>query len=195
MLLLLYPKEVIHPTPTWGLLEFPGSRLLAEGWLFRDAAGRLHAIERDLYVRAPFVESYPEYAARLLRSKFENVPDVLPAIADLKMAAAQVVLETALRNDGRQTLQGLPPDRQKDLILRLLASPDARVMVDPSVLLGKSRLTRGPASPAAVFVLKTEGRESVRPTTLETYVCPCFELGVGAISGHPREVARLIAAQ
>jgi hypothetical protein len=194
-LLLFYPKEVIHPTPTWGLLEVAGSKLLGDGWLFLDTGGRLHAVERDLYARVSFVESYPEYAARLLRSKFENVPDIPPALADLKMAAAQETLEAALRSDSQRLLQGLPPDRRIDYILRLIASPDARAMVDPSALLGKSRLTRGPASPSAVFALKAQGGEPLRPTTLEPFACPCFEVNLSAISGHPREAARLIAAR
>ena len=194
-LLLLYPKEVIHPTPAWGLLESPGSRLLAEGWLFRDATARLHPVEKGLYLRTSFVESYPEYAARLLRSKFENVPDAAPAEADAKAAAVQKVLETALRSDPKQVLRPLPADRQRDLLLRLILSPDARVMVEPSALLAKSRLSRGPAAPSAVFSLKAGGSEAARPATLELFGCPCFEVSVGTIPGRSREVARLIAAQ
>ncbi|HXX94090.1 MAG TPA: hypothetical protein VEN81_10675, partial [Planctomycetota bacterium] len=154
MLLCLYPKEVIHPTPAWGLLEAPGSRLLGDGWLFRDTAGRLSAIEKGLYLRTSFVESYPDHAAKLLRSKFENVPDATPALADPKMPFLQGLLEGAARNDPRGVLRGLPTDRQKDLLLRLIVSPDSRVLVDPAAILGKSRLLRGPAAPAAVFDLK-----------------------------------------
>lgn len=195
-LLMLYPKEVLHPTPTWGLLETPGSRLLAEGWLFREPSGALHALEKSLYVRASFVESYPEHAARLLRSKFENVPDLTPAVADAKAAAAETVLAAALRNDSKQALRPLPPDRQRDLVLRLIASPDARVLVDPAVLLGKSRLTRGPATPAAVFDLRSSrGATSIKPTKLEFFTCPCYEVAIGTGGGHPREIARAIAAQ
>ncbi len=194
-LLLLYPKEVIHPTPAWGLLESPGSRLLAEGWLFRDAVARLHVIEKGLYLRSSFVESYPEYAARLLRSKFENVPDAAPAEADAKAAAVQKVLETALRSDPKQVLRPLPVDRQRDLLLRLILSPDARVMVEPSALLPKARLFRGPVAPSAVFSLKAGGSEAAQPATLELFSCPCYEVSVGTIPGRTREVARLIAAQ
>lgn len=194
-LLLLYPKELLHPTPVWGLLDPPGSRLLAEGWVYRDAAGRIHAIERHLYVRASFVENYPEHAARLLRSKFENVPDAGPAEADARAADVQAVLEAALRNDPKQLLRTLPPDRQRDLVLRLLLSRDARGMVDPAALLGKSRLTRGPATPAAVFSLKAKDGEPIRPATLELFSGPCYEVHAGGFAGRPRELARLIAAR
>jgi hypothetical protein len=196
MLLLLYPRELVHPTPPWGLLEAPGSRLLADGWLFRDTASRLHAIEKGLYLRTSFVESYPDHAAKLLRSKFENVPDAAPALADPKMPSLQGILDQATRNDPRQLLRGLPPDRQKDLLLRLIVSADSRVMVDPAALVGKSRVTRGPAAPAAVFDLKAgRGAESVRPAKLEGFACPCFEVFTGSVAGHPRELARLIAAR
>jgi hypothetical protein len=196
MILLLYPKELIHPTPPWGLLEVPGSRLLGDGWLIRDSAGRLHAIEKNLYLRASFVESYPEHAAKLLRSKFENVPDVTPAQADAKRPALQGVLDAATRNDPRQLLRGLPSDRQKDLLLRLIVSPDSRVLVDPAALVGKSRLIRGPALPAAVFDLKAnQGAEAIRPAKIEGFTGPCFEVFAGSVGGHPRELARLIAAR
>ena len=71
------------------------------------------------------MESYPAYAARILRSKFENVPDVTPPQADAKAAAAQAILDAALKSDPTQVLRGFPPDRQRDLALRLIVSADA----------------------------------------------------------------------
>jgi hypothetical protein len=69
-------------------------------------------------------------------------------------------------------------------------------MIDPAALLGKSRVTRGPAAPAAVFNLKAgRGEEALRPANLEGFTCPCFEVFAGSVAGHPRELARLIAAR
>jgi hypothetical protein len=81
-------------------------------------------------------------------------------------------------------------------MLRLIVTPEARVLVDPAVLLGKSRVTRGPATPQAVFDLRAgQGATSIRPTKLDFFTCPSFEVTVGTGGGHPREVARAIAAQ
>jgi len=72
---MLYPKEVIHPTPIWGLMELAGARFLADGWMRVDAAGRVSAVEKSLYVRTSTVASYPDLAAGMRSAKFENVPD------------------------------------------------------------------------------------------------------------------------
>ncbi len=154
-LVLLYPKEVIHPTPVWGLMELPSSRFVAEGWLLRDATGRVRAVEKGIYVRASVAAAYPERAAALLRGKFENVPD----------GAA-----------GRLTL-----------------SDDARALVAPAALFGKERVTAGPLAPAAAFALRAGGGEAVRPASVPPFDGEGYELCVGAVPGHPREVARLIA--
>ncbi|RPH41496.1 MAG: hypothetical protein EHM91_10095, partial [Planctomycetota bacterium] len=78
-LALMYPKEVIHPTPTWGLMEMQGAKFVADGWLALEPSGRIHAIEKGLYFRTSVLSTYPQYAARVLFSKFENVPDLTPA--------------------------------------------------------------------------------------------------------------------
>jgi hypothetical protein len=72
---LLYPKEVIHPTPTWGLMELPGARFLADGWLLLDPEGRVSAVEKAVYLRASTAASYPDLAAGMLAGKLENVPE------------------------------------------------------------------------------------------------------------------------
>lgn len=73
-IVLLYPKEVIHPTPTWGLMELPGARFLADGWMLLDPKGRVSAIEKAVYLRTSTAASYPDLAAGMLAGKFENVP-------------------------------------------------------------------------------------------------------------------------
>jgi hypothetical protein len=159
LLVLLYPKELIHPTPVWGLMEHPGARLLAEGWLAVDADGRAHALERRLYVRTSLVEYYPKHAAGLLASKLENVPPGAEAS------------------------------------LRLSASPDSRAMLDASTLFGRASILGGPAEPAAVFRLTAETGEEIRPAPEDSFLCPVYEVPAGDAPGHPRELARRIAAR
>jgi hypothetical protein len=191
-LALVYPKEVIHPTPTWGLLEIPGSKFVADGWLALEPSGRVHALEKSLYFRTSVLASYPEYASKVFFSKFENVPDPDPAQEDAKASLAEALDETARRRDP-QALRGLPPERTRQQLVRLVSSPDARAMVPAATLFGKGRLLRSTTA-ATAFSLKAGGGEAVHPAAVEPFPCPGYEIYVGAIPGHPREVARLIAA-
>jgi len=194
-LLLVYPKEVIHPTPGWGLLELPEARFLGDGWVAVDRRGRLHGLEKGAYVRTSFVESYPGYAAKFLFAKFENVPDPTPAVLDAAEPVASRVFEEALRNDPRRSLQALTPERGHEFVARLVSSRDARALVDPHTLLGRARVLRGPAALAAAYFLRPGPGEPVRAATHGRLECPCFEVHLGSVPGHPREVARLIVRQ
>lgn len=192
-LALVYPKEVIHPTPTWGLMELPGSKFVGDGWLALEPSGRIHALEKSLYVRTSVLSSYPEAAARMLFSKFENVPDLTPALEDQYASLAEGLDETARRNDPQRGLRGLPPERSRQQLTRLVASPDARALVGAAALFGKARVLRT-TNAAVAFALKAGAGEPVHPAAVEPFPCPGYEVYVGAVAGHPREVARLIAA-
>jgi len=192
-LALVYPREVIHPTPTWGLMEIQGSSFVADGWVALEPAGRLHALEKALYVRTSVLSSYPEYAAKILFAKFENVPDVTPEQTDARAAQAEALDAAARRNDPRHSLRGLPPERSRLQLLRLVASSDARAMVPAEALFGKARVRRVTTA-AAAFALRAGGEEPVQPAAVEPFPCPGYEVAVGAVPGHPRELAKLIAA-
>ncbi|HEV3025991.1 MAG TPA: hypothetical protein VG457_00375 [Planctomycetota bacterium] len=192
-LALVYPKDVIHPTPTWGLMEIQGSSFVADGWIALEPSGRVHALEKSLYVRTSVLASYPEYASRLLLSKFENVPDVTPDQFDARAAQAEALDAAARRNDPRQALRGLPPERSQRHLLRLIASSDARAMVSAETLFGKKRILRMTTA-AAAFALRAGGDEPVHPAAVEPFPCPGYEIAVGAVPGHPRELAKVIAA-
>jgi hypothetical protein len=192
-LALVYPKEVIHPTPTWGLMEASGAKFVADGWLALEPSGRVHGLEKGLYLRTSVLASYPEHAAKIFFSKFENVPAPDPALEDAKAAQAEALDEAARRHDPQQGLRGLPPERTRQQLVRLVASPDARAIVPAATLFGKSRVARTTTA-ATAFALKAGAGEAVHPAAVEPFPCPGYEIYVGAVPGHPREVARLIAA-
>jgi hypothetical protein len=192
-LALVYPKEVIHPTPTWGLLEIQGSSFVADGWVALEPSGRMHALEKGVYVRTSVLSYYPEYAAKILFAKFENVPDVTPEQLDARAALAESLDAVARRNDPRQSLRGLPPERSRLQLLRLVAAPDSRAMVPAEALFGRKRVLRATTA-AAAFAFKPGGDEPVHPAAVEPFPCPGYEVAMGAVTGHPRELARLIAA-
>ena len=189
---LLYPKEVIHPTPVWGLMELSGAKFVADGWVALEPSGRLHGLEKSVYFRTSVLSSYPEIAARVLFSKFENVPDLTPAIEDAKASAAEAMDETARRRDPQGGLRGLPPERTRQQLMRLVASPESRAMVPAATVFGKPRILRS-TTPAVAFALKAGAGEAVHPAAVEPFPCPGYEIYVGAVPGHPREVAKLIA--
>lgn len=191
----LYPREVIHPTPVWGLLEeFPEARLAAEGWFAADARGRLHPIEKGLYLRAGLLEHYPRYAGRVLSAKFENVSDPDPAAAQAARAKARAVADAARAADPGGPLREMPAERIQEILLRLLASPDARMMVGAEAFVGKTRVKRGALAPTTVFRLEAAGNgDPFRPARVEPFACPAYEVRWGALPADPREAARRLA--
>ncbi len=189
-LLMLYPKEILHPTPVWGLMEASSSRFIADGWVAVDSKGAMRAVEKSLYFRASVVAGYPEIAPRILAAKYENVP---PARTD-GVAAGQALYEQALRGDSQQALRSLPADLARGLLARLAASADARALADPVRLFGKSRVLRDPVPVASVFSLKAETGQPVAETHVDGFACPAYEVRAGGVGGHPRELARIIGS-
>lgn len=186
-----YPKEVVHPTPTWGFLDRTDARLVADGWFAVEPPARVHGLEKHLYVRTSVIESYPEITAKVLRCKFENVPDLPPAQLDAGAPRAQEILEAAARHDPLRILKAIPEERAREFALRLLASPEARMLVDPALVWGRSRVFRSTAA-AAAFALRAGPGEAVRAAAVPPFPCAGYEVHVESVPGHPREVARLI---
>ena len=179
-----YPKEVIHPTPTWGLLELPDTKLIADGWVVVDADGRVQALERRLYLRTSVVASYPALLPRILKAKFENVP--------ARGGDASAILSEAFRFDSARALASLPPERALEITARLAVSHEARMMIDPAALVGRSRVG-GILKADAAFALKEGEGAALEAGAVEPFPCKGFTLNVSALRGHPREVAKLIA--
>jgi hypothetical protein len=192
-LALVYPKEALPATPLWGLMELPGAKFVADGWLALEPSGRLHALERGVYFKTSVLESYPALAARILFSKFENVPDLTPMLADRKAGLAEALDQSARRADPHHSLRGLHAERTRLMLLRLATSPDSRAIVSAENLFGKDHVARTTTA-AAAFALRLGAGEPVHPAAVEPFPCPGYEIQMGAVPGHPREVARLIAA-
>jgi hypothetical protein len=191
-LVWIYPKEVIHPTPSWGFLDRSDVKFVADGWLFVEPPARVHGLEKQLYLRTATVASYPELLPKILRCKFENVPDLTPAQADAGAPRAQDALEAASRSDPLRVLRALPEDRLRDFVLRLLASPDARMMLDPGPSWGRSRILRSVVAASAVLLRAGPG-EASRAAVVPPFPCAGTEIHVESVGGHPREISRLMA--
>jgi len=186
-----YPREVIHPTPAWGLLERPGAKLVADGWMLVGADGRVQSLEKQLYVRTSVVAAYPAVAPKLLRCKFENVPMPSPPEMEALLPRAREVMEAALRADPRKTLSSLPEPRALEFVARLLADPNARFLCDPVQAFGRGRVAVA-TRPAVAFSLRAAGGEPLAAGAVEPFACPGFTLNVDAVPGHPREIVALM---
>jgi hypothetical protein len=192
-LLVIYPKEVILPTPTWGLLELPGSKFLADGWLFLAKDGRVLALERGVYFRACTVAHYPDLVPRLLGARFENVPDPDPAELERRGPEAQALLDRLREADPSGRLRSMPSERGRELIVRLTTGTDARALASAASLFGASRVI-GALRPDAAFALQAgKGGPLAEPAAFEGLPCPAFAVRPEVHTGHPREVARVIA--
>jgi hypothetical protein len=192
-LVLVYPKEVILPTPTWGLMELPGSKFVADGWLLLAKDGRILALERGVYFRTCTVAHYPDLVLRLLGARFENVPDPDPAELERRGPEAQAVLDRLREADPSGRLRGMPSERGREMIVRLTTGTDARAMASAATLFGAPRVI-GTLRPDAVFALQAgKGGPLAEPAALEGFPCPGFTVRPEVHTGHPREVARVIA--
>jgi hypothetical protein len=179
-----YPKEVIHPTPTWGVLELPDAKLVADGWILADADGRVLALEKRLYLRTSTVASYPALLPRVIGAKFENVPE--------RGGDASLILREALKFDSARALSALPPEKALEITARLTVSSDSRMMIDPALLVGRSRVASTLRADAA-FTLKSDESAAVEAANVDPFPCKGFALNVAALRGHPREAAKLMA--
>ena len=186
-----YPREVIHPTPAWGLLERPGARLVADGWMLVAPDGRVSSLEKQLYARTSVVAAYPAVASKLLRCKYENVPLPAPAELDALLPRAAEVLDAALRSDPRRALASIPEPRALEFLARLLSDPNARFLCDPVQTFGRSRVAASTRASVA-FSLRTAAGEPLAAGAVEPFACPGFTLNVDAVPGHPRAIAALM---
>jgi hypothetical protein len=190
---LLYPKELILPTPTWGIMELPDARFIADGWFLLDREGRLRALEKGVYFRACTVASYPALIPKLLMARFENVGTLAPADLERQGPAAQEILDGLRESDPSGRMSGLPSERGREMILRLTSGRDARCLLSASVLFGASRLADGVRVDAAFRLLAGKGGPLAVPEPVDGFPCPGYALRPEMSTGHPREVARLIA--
>lgn len=186
-----YPRELIHPTPTWSLMEGAGAQLVGDGWILQEGSGPVRSLERRLYVRSSLIASHPALAARFIRCKFENVPLPNAAQADALAPLAASLLREALRADSRGALRAWPEAKALDFLLRLIADPDARVLVDPAELYGKTRVLSATRA-AVAFELRAGAAGAPAPATVPPFPCPGWTLSAG---DDPRALARLMAGR
>jgi hypothetical protein len=189
-LVLLYPKAVIHPVPTFGLMALPDARFVADGWLLADPSGTVHALEKGLYFRASAVRWYPELLPSLPGARFENVPAADAVELDRTARATQEVLDR-LRAAGH--LANLPSERGREFIHRLGASDDARAMLPATALFGPSRVKTSLRAAAAFGLQAEAGAPTVRPAAIDPFPCAGYLVACAGATGDPRDLARLIA--
>ncbi len=149
--------------------------------------------EKVFYLRTNLVENFPLAAARMLRSKMENVPDVTPAYLE-EAAPLLDDLMAAIRSapgPDASALRAMDPTQLRLALARMIAFDNARAMLDITGVLHPERVVTNPMQPvrlAAVILLK---RDRSDPTVLEHLPWPRFlgRLLVGETPERRREIA------
>lgn len=136
------PAGETRATGFWETTASVDSRFVAEDAYVVDGDGRACPIERRICVSPAFVGDYPEHASVLLRAKFENVPSAEEADPD----RGRVTLQRVMERDPSGALGRLPADRAEEFLARVLASPAARVVLDPAALFGASSVVTSPVA-------------------------------------------------
>ena len=150
--------------------------------------------EKLFYLRTNLVESFPESAYQILRSKLENVPLVTPAFLAAHRATLDDLvthLRTASPPAMRAFFQAMPEERLREVLARLFAFDNARAMLDITQVLGRERVYTDPLEPVplrSVFLLR---RDFEDPVVLERLSPEEFigRLLIGETPEKKREVA------
>lgn len=143
-------------------------------------------LEKGMYLRTSLVQAFPRLAAPMLRSKFENVPDAPEGSVE---ALEKAVLAT----------KDVPAGPLRKLLTRLTVYEGSRVMLLPSKLYGKSRVTRPlePVRVRAVARLRLDPKDEriLSPSAPEKGPLADFPwFDVNAALGRPEAATRLAQA-
>ncbi len=149
--------------------------------------------EKIFYLRTNLAENFPLSAMQLVRSKMENVPDVMPAYLTRNDVMLEDLVE-AIRAEGGEVTEyfaGESPEAIKLLLARMIAFDNARAMLDIGKVLPHDRAFTNPMEPtrlASVILLK---RTREDPTVLEHLSLPKFtaRLLIGETPEKKREIA------
>ncbi|MGH2500516.1 MAG: hypothetical protein ACRDF0_10575 [Candidatus Limnocylindria bacterium] len=143
--------------------------------------------EKVFYLRSNLVESFPQAAFDMIRSRLENAPDVAPEF----LAEHAAIIDAVFAK-----LQGKPPfDRMsagelRTTIARLFAFDNTRAMLDITTVFPRERVFTNPMEPArvhAVLLLKRNFDEDLvlERTTIDQFMA---RLMVGLTPMGTREI-------
>jgi hypothetical protein len=123
--------------------------------------------EKTFYLRTNLVESFPQAAPQLIRSKCENIPDVRQSFMSLNQVAIDAIVRALEKRQGGESASGGPSPGQGELARqagRLFAFHNSRAMLDMTHILPRERVYTNPLEPLplkTVFLLKRDAQDSV----------------------------------
>ncbi len=110
--------------------------------------------ERVFYLRSNLVESFPQAAYDMIRSRLENAPDVTP---EFLAAHATSIDAVFVKLQGTSPFDAMTDDELRTTIGRFFAFENTRAMLDITTVFPKERVFTNPMEPArvsAVMLLK-----------------------------------------
>lgn len=150
-----------------GLAADNSSLEVAVGDLDLNASPRALAYisEKVFYLRSNIVENFPLASYELLRSKFENCPDIFPQFIDEREGLLHSLAAQLSPHDDPQAddyLSSLDKETMKTLLARMIAFDNARAMLTIGNIFGRKKAYLNPMEPVnlkTIFLLKRNFQE------------------------------------
>jgi len=120
--------------------------------------------EKVYYLRTNLVANFPLSAYEMVRSRFENVPDVSATFIQHHAADLDALIDDVLRDTGPagDYFHTMSREQVRTLLARLIAFDNGRAMLDIARILPPDRVVTNPMAPtrlASVILLKRDPRE------------------------------------
>ena len=120
--------------------------------------------EKVYYLRTNLVANFPLSAYEMVRSRFENVPDVSATFIQRHAADLDALIDDVLRDTGPagDYFHTMSREQVRTLLARLIAFDNGRAMLDIARILPPDRVVTNPMAPtrlASVILLKRDPRE------------------------------------
>ncbi|OLC53031.1 MAG: hypothetical protein AUH85_15105 [Chloroflexi bacterium 13_1_40CM_4_68_4] len=103
--------------------------------------------EKVFYLRSNLVESFPESAFNIIRSRFENAPDVTPEFLRENKETIEAV---AAKLRGRAPFDRISDDELRTTIARMFAFDNTRAMLDIRTVFPRERVYANPMEPCRI---------------------------------------------
>jgi hypothetical protein len=117
--------------------------------------------EKVFYLRSNLVESFPQAAFDMIRSRLENAPDVSPAFISEHRSTIDGVFAKLV---GKKPFDAMSDDELRTTIARFFAFDNTRAMLDITTVFPAERVFTNPMEPArihATFLIKRNFDEDV----------------------------------
>lgn len=150
--------------------------------------------EKIFYLRSNLVEGFPESAYQMVRSDFENCPDVTPAFMEKQRAVIETAVEVLCNSSHPKIaayFKSMPRKELEVIVGRMIAFDNARNMLDITKVFPPERVFFNPMEPVRLVCVMLLKRDFSDCTILESLDIDKFmmRLMIGETPEKKREIA------